>query len=287
MIYIATQTKLKEDKKMAKIYSLTEITEFLECQQENVAIVDKYTQPILSKFKNKIPINDRNRLADFVMQHIFTNVRNIYQDSIFISQGLLQAKPYYISTSLSYTQREAQDFLIDLAYIMSDKKHNQGDEYLHYLLFIIDQERKEHENLGLKTLAKEAKKLYDNLLSNNTHITPRKGSFWSDISPKERMKKGLELYRIEPPHFTGYRHSIRHNLSSTAHGNNNTIFTFTDTDQENIQRLETTLAHSVPFFEVVMRSAIKCYFLLYLNKQKEFDEIFSSIYPAEEVKTNN
>ena len=109
---------------MAKTFSLTEISDYLEQQQEIVYMLDKYSIPTLLD-SDKIPnINDfSNYLADSVMYHIFTNIRNIYQDSIFISQGLIEAKPYYISTSLFYALREADEFLTDIAYIVNDKKN--------------------------------------------------------------------------------------------------------------------------------------------------------------------
>ena len=76
------------------------------------------------------------------MVHIFVNIRNSYQDGVFISQGLINSTRYYVSTSLSHAQRTAQEFLIDLAYIMSDLEHKSGYEYLRYLKFIVDKEEK-------------------------------------------------------------------------------------------------------------------------------------------------
>lgn len=263
---------------MPRIYSVIEISDFLEQQQETVHTVDKYTQPIISNFHEHQNLNNNpNYCADFVMHHIFTNIRNIYQDSIFISQGLIKAKPYYISTSLYFAQRESQDFLIDLAYIIRDRKNKQGDEYLHYLTFIL------HREIGLETIAQESKDFYDRFLSNITHQKPNNRNFWSTIDNKNKIKEGLEFYKIELPILTDYRGSIRRNLSSAAHGNRVSFFTLTRTHEENVSSLEIELTASVSFFHLVMRSAIECYFRLYLNKQKEYKEIISVMFPQIEV----
>ena len=62
-----------------------QISGFLKEQQKVIHIIDKYIQSIQSDYK-KSPVRDR--YADFVMHHIFANIRNNYQDGIFISQGL-------------------------------------------------------------------------------------------------------------------------------------------------------------------------------------------------------
>ena len=116
-----------------------QISGFLNEQQEVIHTIDKYIQSIQSEFR-KSPVRDH--YADYVMHHIFANIRNSYQDGIFISQGLLNTIPYYISTSLYHALRTAQEFLIDLAYIMSDYIRDKGNEYLRYLKFIIDKETK-------------------------------------------------------------------------------------------------------------------------------------------------
>jgi len=256
---------------MSKICSVTDISDLLELQQETVDTVDKYTQPILSNIKSKQTYH-----ADYVMHHIFTNIRNTYQDSIFLSQGLIKSKPYYISTSLYYAQRESNDFLTDLAYIMRDRKNRIGDEHIRYLLFILQQQKKQYENVGLKTQANKIKNSYDHLLSENTHLEP-KGSFWSTIKPEDKKKQGLAFYKIETPDFTDHLHSIRHDLSSAAHGNRLTIYTFTRTPEENTLQLEAELTYSVALFDAVMRSAIKCYFRLYLNKPNDCKTMISPI----------
>ena len=102
----------------------------LKLQQETVSIIDEYIQSILLDFNYS---TNHSIYADFVMQHIFLNIRNSYQDGIFISQGLIKNAPYYVSTSLSHALRSAQEFLVDLAYIVRDIKNRSGYEYLRYL----------------------------------------------------------------------------------------------------------------------------------------------------------
>ena len=83
---------------MAKTLSYPVIVGILKQQQETVGIIDEYIQRILSDSNIK-----SNYHADLVMQHIFVNIRNSYQDSIFISQGLINNHPYYLSTALYHT----------------------------------------------------------------------------------------------------------------------------------------------------------------------------------------
>ena len=82
--------------------SLTEISQFLKQQQETVGVVDEFIQ--------RTPLSTENTTqskfyANFVMRHIFVNIRNSYQDGIFISQGIINNTPYYISTTLSQALR--------------------------------------------------------------------------------------------------------------------------------------------------------------------------------------
>ena len=139
--------KKKTDK--VKILSHIEIPKVLKQQQETVYTVDKYIQRMSLPMRN---IPKSKFYANFVMQHIFVNIRNSYQDGIFISQGLINSAQYYISTALSHTNRTAQEFLIDLAYIVSDCKRRRGNEYLRYLKFIVDKEIKVSKKLGEVTV---------------------------------------------------------------------------------------------------------------------------------------
>ena len=86
--------KKKTDK--VKILSHTEISETLKKQQETVGIVDQYIRctPLCTKNTPKSEF-----YANFVMQHIFVNIRNSYQDGIVLSQGLIN------SSSIMYPQR--------------------------------------------------------------------------------------------------------------------------------------------------------------------------------------
>ena len=116
---------------MATILSQRQISELLKQQQETIDIIDKYIhrwQPDAN-----LKFNYYDNYANLVMQHIFLNIKNSYQDGIFISQGLIDSVRYYKSTALSHAQRVGQEFLIDLAYIMRDRKNKLGYEYLRYL----------------------------------------------------------------------------------------------------------------------------------------------------------
>ena len=100
----------------------TEIAQYLNEQQEMVHIIDQDIKPILlDHHENR---DNPNFYPDFVMHHLFVNIRNSYQDGIQINQGLINTHLYYISTALAHARRSMQEFLIDLAYIMSDIKHN-------------------------------------------------------------------------------------------------------------------------------------------------------------------
>ena len=154
--------------------SETEILEILQQQQAVVGVVDKYIQSV--QLSSTIP----NFYADFVMRHLFVNIRNSYQDGIFISQGLINNAPYYISATLSHALRSVQESLIDLAYIMSDLKHRQGHEYLRYLKFIVDKEAK----LSGKNFF--TKDRYNEIFPPELDLPLNTGSQWSDTHPKEK-----------------------------------------------------------------------------------------------------
>ena len=251
-------------KKKTTDLSPEQISGFLNEQQEVIHIIDKYIQSIQSDYK-KSPVRDR--YADFVMHHIFANIRNSYQDGIFISQGLLNTTPYYISTSLYHALRTAQEFLIDLAYIMSDYIRYKGHEYLRYLKFIIDKETK---ILGKKQLAEDE---YNKIFPDNLKLDPKSQSQWSHTSAKGKIKKGLKLYNIESPDFAEFRIKYHGNLSSGAHGNENTFYTLIQTPEENLSKMIADLSISIAHFETTLKSALECYFRLYLNRNKDYEEI--------------
>lgn len=168
------------------------------------------------------------------MQHIFVNIRNSYQDGIFISQGLMNSSQYYISTALSHANRIAQELLIDLAYIMSDRKNKSGHEYLRYLKYITDKEIKVSKELGEKTFNENQ---YNAMFPPKLDLKSKSGSQWSDTHPKDKIEQGLKLYKIEPPQFADFRFGFHSNLSATAHGNDHTIYTFMQTPEENLPKL--------------------------------------------------
>ena len=65
----------------------TEIAQYLNEQQEMVYIVDQHIRPILLDYEKNS--ENPNCHSDFVMHHLFVNIRNSYQDGIQISQGLI------------------------------------------------------------------------------------------------------------------------------------------------------------------------------------------------------
>ena len=133
---------MKKKKRKLKRLTEAEISQFLKEQQETVEIIDEYIHPILLDLGISTNPNHPNHYADFVMAHIFVNIRNSYQDGIVLSQELMKNSPYYKSTALAHAERIAQEFLIDLTYIMSDIKNKKGNEYLLYLKYMLTIETK-------------------------------------------------------------------------------------------------------------------------------------------------
>ena len=262
--------KKKTDK--VKILSHTEIWEVLKKQQEVVGIVDEYIQRTSLPMKNTL---ESTFHANFVMQHIFVNIRNSYQDGIVLSQGLINNSPYYISTALYHANRTAQEFLIDLAYIMSDYKHKSGHEYLRYLKFIIDKEIEVSKELGENTFTNNQ---YKAMFPPHLNLKPKFPTQWTDTTRKEKIEQGLKLYKIEPPHFADFRSELHSYLSSTAHGNENTIFTYMQTPEKNLPKLEADLTVSIAHLEVVLESALNCYIKFYLARHNDCREIIKSMY---------
>ena len=260
---------------MAKTLSHTEISEFLKQQQETVGIIDEYVQRTLIDLDQhalidlKLKSNYYDYYADLVMQHIFVNIRNSYQDGIFISQGSIGNTPYYVSTALAHAQRVGQEFLIDLAYIMRDKKNKSGHEHLRYLKFMVDKETKE---LG-KDYIPEA--VYNEIF--NLNLEPKSSSQWSHTNPKDKFKQGLKFYRIELPEFADYRFDFHSYSSSAAHGNLNTTYMLKQTPEENLSKLRADLTLSIGFFNVLLESALECYVKLYLGRNKDYKELGDSI----------
>ena len=253
---------------MATIFSHTEIPKILQQQQETVGIVDKYIQSV--QLSSTIP----NFYADYVMRHLFVNIRNSYQDGIFLSQGLINNTPYYVSAALSHAQRTAQESLIDLAYIMSNLKHMQGHEYLRYLKFIVDK----HAKLsGKNSFTKDR---YNEIFPPNLNLKPKSSTQWSHIHPKDKIEKGLKLYKIERPDFADFRYEFHSDLSSTAHGNDNTIHILMQTPEENRPKLEADFQLSIPYFDAALESGLKCYVKFYLGRNKDYEEIVKSMFPG-------
>lgn len=254
---------MKKKKRKLKWLTEAEISQFLKEQQEVVGIVDDYIRPILLD-------TDNSYYIDFAMQHIFVNIRNSYQDGIVLSQKLMKNDPYYVSTALAHAQRMAQDFLIDLAYIMSDFKHKSGNEYLRYLKYILTVDSEENKRLGLDNTSVE------NLLKKNFPPDlklPKRGTQWTKTSRDVKKERGLKLYKIESPDFADFRVEYHKGLSSTAHGNENTTYTLTRTPEENLRKLRADLTMSIGYFDGVLESALKCYVQLYLGRNNDYREI--------------
>ena len=254
-------------KKKFKMLTKTEISEVLKEQQEKVEIIDEYIQCTPMTTNTIKP----DFYANFVMVHIFVNIRNSYQDGVFISQGLINSTRYYVSTSLSHAQRTAQEFLIDLAYIMTDLEHKSGYEYLRYLKFIVDKEEKN------KKIVPKGK--YKEMFPPELGLPLKAGSQWSDTKTGKKIEQGLKLYKIELPDFADRRSEIHKQLSSTAHGNDNTINTLIQTPEKNLHKLEEDLTKSIAFFEATLESALKCYVRLYLGRNVDHGEIVKSMFP--------
>ena len=266
---------------MATTLTLEKIQGTFNLQQKTVSIIDEYIQSILSDTNYS---TNHNSYADSVMQHIFLNIRNSYQDGVFISQGLINNAPYYVSTSLSHALRSAQEFLVDLAYIMSDLKNKKGNEYLRYLKFILTIENEELQRLGLDNTSTEnqLKKIFPPDLD-----LPKRSGQWTDTSRKDKIKEGLKVYKIEFPHFADFRSEFHSRLSSTAHGNKNTIYTFLRTPEENRLKLEIDLTLSAGQFDITLLSALECYIKLYLGQNKDYREIIKSIFPCQYLQFHN
>ena len=104
-------------------------------------------------------------------------------------------------------------------------------------------------------------------------LKPKSGSQWSHTHPKDKNEQGLKLYNIEPSHFVDFRYEFHKGLSSTAHGNENTIHMFTRTPEENRPKLEADLTVSIAHLQVVLESALKCYIQLYLGRNADYRKI--------------
>ena len=161
---------------MATKLTLEIISDVLEEQQIVVGVIDKYIQSV-----------QLSSTVDFVMRHLFVNIRNSYQDGVFISQGLIKDTPYYVSGTLSHALRSAQESLTDLAYIMADFKHRGGNEYLRYLKFIIDKEAK---LLGKNFLTTDR---YNEIFPPELGLPLNTGSQWSNTDSKAKMEQGLKI----------------------------------------------------------------------------------------------
>ena len=241
-----------------------------------VHIIDQYIKPILLNHQEN---SDSNTYRDFVMHHLFVNIRNSYQDGIQISQGLINTHLYYISTALAHARRSMQEFLIDLAYIMSDIKHNRGNEYLCYLKYMLTKSKEDNERDGRDNTSTES--LIEKIIPHDLELPKKRKSQWTDTSRKDKIKKGLKKYKIEsfdnPQNYPSHRLKFYSDLSSTAHGNENTIYTLMRTNKENLPKLEADLTISAFSFDIDLESALKCYFIYYLGQNNLYKEIVKSL----------
>ena len=264
---------MKKKKKKVKWLTEAAIAEILQQQQETVGIVGEYIQSIPLTTENT---TQSEFCANFAMKHIFVNIRHSYQDGIVLSQGLINNPQYYISPALAHAQRTAQEFLIDLAYIMSDLKHRQGNEYRRYLKFVVD---KEKEESGKSSLSEDN---YNGMFPPHLNLEPKSRFQWSHTKPTKKIDKGLKLYKIESPDFADWRFDFHKMLSSTAHGNENTMHMFTQTPEENRPKLRADLTVSIPYFDTVLVSALNCYIKFYLGQNNDCRKIVKSMFPDKE-----
>ncbi|MDE0636584.1 MAG: hypothetical protein OXI43_12155 [Candidatus Poribacteria bacterium] len=255
---------------MAQTLSLENIAKVLKEQQKVVSVLDEYIQPI-----PLVPLdinNNSNYFADIVMQHIFLNIRHSYQDSIFISQALIDNTPYYISTALSHALRIGREFLIDLAYLVRDRKNrkgkNKGNEYLRYLKFMIDKEDKALDKSPLPEVIYNPTEL---------DLKSKYPTQWSRTDRDNKIKQGLNFYKLELPDSAYYGSDVNRSLSSAAHGNISATHILKLTSEEKLLKLRADLTASVKFFNVLLKSALKCYVKLYLGRNRDYRELVKSI----------
>lgn len=255
---------------MSNTLSLENIAQILNEQQETVSVVDEYIR------RTPLTTEDTTQsefCANSAMQRLFLNIRHSYQDGIVLSQGLINNPQYYISPALAHAQRTAQEFLIDLAYIMSNRKHSQGNEYRRYLKFVVDKEAKE---LGESHLSEDN---YNGMFPPHLNLERKSQFRWSHTSQTDKIEQGLKLYRIEPPDFADWRFEFHRILSFTAHGNENTIHMFTRTPEKNRPKQIADLKVSVAHFDTVLVSALTCYIKFYLGRNNDCREIVKSMFP--------
>ena len=254
----------------------TEIAQYLNEQQEMVYIIDQHIRPILLDFEKNS--ENPNYRSDFVMHHLFVNIRNSYQDGIHLSQGLISKPPYYISTALAHARRSMQEFLIDLAYIMSDIKHKKGSEYLLYLKYMLTKSMEDNEKYGRDNASTES--FIKKHIPHDLEL-PKRKSQWTDTSRKDKIKQGLKKYKIESfdnlGSYPNHRLMFYSELSSTAHGNENTIYTLTRTNKKNLRKLEADFTISLFSFDIDLESALKCYFIYYLGQNNLYRKIVKSL----------
>ena len=143
-----------------------------------------------------------------------------------------------------------------------------------YLKFILTIENEENKRLGLNNTS--TKNLLKNFFPPDLKL-PKRGGQWTDTSRKDKIQKGLKFYKIETDHFADYRFDFHLSSSSTAHGNDNTIYTFTRTPEENLPKLEADLSISILQFEKTLESALKCYIHLYLGRNNDCKNIINSM----------
>ncbi len=79
-----------------------------------------------------------------------------------------------------------------------------------------------------------------------------------------------------------FRFDFHLDLSSAAHGNPNTFHTFIRTPEENLSQLEADFTVSIAHFDATLESALKCYVMLYLGRNKDYRNIFKSMFPDKE-----
>ena len=154
---------------------------------------------------------------------------------------------------------------------MRDIKNKSGYEYLRYLKFIVDRET---ELGGKQTVSKDQ---YNEMFPSKLNLKRKSKTEWSHTSRKEKIKKGLKLYKIESPNLADFRSEFHKTLSSIAHGNETTFYTFMRTPEENLPKLQADFTLSIGLFDTTLESALKCYVSLYLGRNKDYRELAKPI----------
>lgn len=238
-----------------KTLSFTDISRFLNKQQEKVYDIDKAYPirkgDILLALKKENSSNEH--IEREVINHIFSNIRHSHQDAIILCEGLL-SKPHYTSSTLGYITRESTEALIDLGYIITDLKEGPGEEYLRFAKFIYDTINNCYEENNFKL----SKDRYNNLFP--PHLTTQKrNTQWTNVAREQKIEKGLELLKVIAPALKDAILKLFKITSAVTHGNlnNNRLSTQTSESLEPLKMKQ--ISSAITYSEGILNSGLKCY----------------------------